>query len=156
MGKFIRESGTIRRAWPGIGVGLLLAGCTYSGPTNPTVTYNAPGTLPAVAGAPFPPPPGMEAPVSPTPQSGKYAGTGTTITNPGDVCSSQIRVGNFIVDGNRVSFGAYHGTILPDGSLHMQAGQTYVYGQFIGSHFDGRYWRPPPSCTYNLSLDPVS
>ncbi len=54
-----------------------------------------------------------------------------------------------------MSFGAYRGTIQPDGSLHMQAGPTYVYGQFVGSHFDGRFWRPPPGCTYDLSLDPV-
>jgi hypothetical protein len=141
-----------------IGLGLLLAGCTYSGPTNPSVTNTVPGQLPAVGPPPgiAPAPPGMAAAPSPSPQNGHYAGTGIVMSNQGDVCSQQIRVTNFIVDNGHVSFGAYHGTIQADGSLHMQAGPTYVYGQFMGSHFDGRFWRPPPGCTYDLSLDPVS
>jgi hypothetical protein len=133
---------------------LLLAGCAYNGPTA-----SAPG--PAASGVGIetgttPLPPGTAASVAPAPQSGPYAGTGTIVTDPGALCHQQIRVTNFIVNGDRVTFGAYRGVIQPDGSLHMQAGPTYVYGQFIGSHFDGRFWRVQPACTYDLSLDPVS
>jgi hypothetical protein len=130
-------------------LGPLLAACAYNGPTMP-----APGPAAAVeTGAP--PPPGAAASVTPAPRSGPYAGTGTVVRNQGARCPDQIRVTNFTVRGNRVSFGAYRGTIQPDGALDMQAGPTYVYGQFVGSHFDGRFWRPPPGCTYDLSLDPV-
>ena len=128
----------------------LLAACAYNGPTMP-----APAPAAAVETGTAPPP-GSPASVTPAPRSGPYAGTGLVMRNQGALCSQQIRVTNFIVRGNRVSFGAYRGTIQPDGSLHMQAGPTYVYGQFVGSHFDGRFWRPPPGCTYDLSLDPVS
>ncbi len=128
---------------------LSLAACAYNGPT-----MQAPGPA-AVETGTAPPPPGSPASVAPAPQSGHYAGTGFVMRNQGTLCAQQIRVTNFVVNGNRVSFGAYRGTIQPDGSLHMQAGPTYVYGQFVGSHFDGRFWRPPPGCTYDLSLDPV-
>jgi hypothetical protein len=131
---------------------LLLGACTYNGPT-----VQAPG--PAGPAAPVetgaPPPPGMGAAEAPAPRSGPYAGTGFVLRNQGAVCPQQIRVTNFVVNGERVRFGAYRGVIQPDGSLHMQAGPTYVYGQFVGSHFDGRFWRPPPGCTYDLSLDPA-
>jgi len=130
---------------------LLLAACAYNGPT-----MQAPGPAAPVMETGAPPPPGTAASVAPAPQGGPYAGTGSVMRNQGARCPDQIRVTNFIVRGNRVSFGAYRGTIQPDGSLHMQAGPSYVYGQFIGSHFDGRFWRPPPGCTYDLSLDPVS
>ena len=113
------------------------------------------GPGPAAIGRDGAAPPGGAASQAPAPQSGHYAGTGFVMRNQGTLCAQQIRVTNFVVNGNRVSFGAYRGTIQPDGSLHMQAGPTYVYGQFVGSHFDGRFWRPPPGCTYDLSLDPV-
>ena len=153
-----RRAPRLRPAGWVVGLGFLVAACTYSGPNNPTVTYNAPGQLPSAGmpGGTVPPPPSMGAGTTGAPQSGHYAGIGTVMSNQGDRCSPQMRVTNFIVNGNRVSFGSYRGTIQPDGALHMQAGQTYVYGQFIGSHFNGRFWQPPPGCTYDLSLDPVS
>ena len=92
----------------------------------------------------------------PTPRSGPYAGYGYNILDPGGMCAGKIRIYNFIVNGNQVSFGAYHGTIEPDGHLRMQGGGTYIYGQFVGAHFEGRYWQPGPACTYTMSLEPVA
>ncbi|HWA79728.1 MAG TPA: hypothetical protein VG848_05385 [Acetobacteraceae bacterium] len=131
---------------------LLLAGCAYNGPTAAQPGPAPP--IPAETGA-EPLPPGTAASVAPAPRNGEYVGTGVNVTNPGAVCALRIRVYNFFVNGNRVKFGAYSGVIQPDGSLHMQAGPTYIYGQFIGSHFDGRFWRVQPACTYDLSLDPA-
>jgi hypothetical protein len=74
----------------------------------------------------------------------------------GQLCADPLHVGNFNVEGSKVSFGAYSGTVAPNGSLQMQVGQTWVYGQFIGSHFEGRFWQPYPGCTYTLSLEPTA
>ena len=61
-----------------------------------------------------------------------------------------------MVNGNQVTFGSFRGTIRPDGSLRMEAGPSYVYGRFIGSRFSGRFWRPQPSCTFSITLAPVT
>ena len=139
----------------------LLAGCQPLGsPQGPgTMTFAAPGYRPARPGAP--PPQGLEGtataiPPEPAPRSGPYAGIGRVLADPGGSCGDPIRISNFIVAGNQVSFGSFNGTIQPDGSLQMQAGSAYVEGQFIGTHFEGRFWRPGPACTYMLSLEPVS
>ncbi len=73
----------------------------------------------------------------------------------GGNCGDPLRVTNFTVSGNTVSFGPFNGTIQPGGAIRMQAGPRYVYGQFIGTHFEGRFWQPQPACTYSLSLEPV-
>lgn len=137
----------------------VLVGCSYtvsrSGPG--ALTFTPPGRLPGqtqgVASAP--PPPGMErnAALTPAlPPSGMYAGL-ARLDNHNGQCGDPLRVSQFFVRGNRVDFGAYKGTIRPDGSLKMQYGPSHVYGQFYGAHFEGRFWRPGPGCTYHLFLD---
>jgi hypothetical protein len=134
------------------------AGCSYR------LTSASPGQIRfeeqgVPQAAPVPPAEGTEAAASavpPAPRNGPYAGVGRVLTNPGGNCGDPIRVFNFAVDGNRVSFGSFRGTIQPDGSLQMQAGPRYVYGQFTGAHFEGHFWQPQPACTYALSLDPVA
>jgi hypothetical protein len=139
----------------------LLAGCQSLGsPQGPgTMTFAVPGYRPTTPDAP--PPPGLEGtattiPSKPSPRTGPYAGIGRVLADPGGSCGDPIRISNFIVRGNQVSFGSFNGTIQPDGSLQMQAGPTYIEGQFIGTHFEGRFWRPGPACTYMLSLEPVT
>ena len=138
----------------------LLAGCQSLGSPQGagTMTFAAPGYRPTTPDAP--PPAGLEGiattiPSKPAPRTGPYAGIGRVLADPGGSCGDPIRISNFIVTGNQVSFGSFNGTIQPGGSLHMQAGPTYVEGQFIGTHFEGRFWRPGPACTYMLSLEPV-
>jgi len=92
----------------------------------------------------------------PAPRSGPYAGYGYDIVDPGGMCAGKIRITNLIVNGKQVTFGAYFGTIQPDGHLVMRAGGTYVVGDFVGAHFEGRYWQPGPACTYTMSLEPVA
>ena len=139
---------------------LLAGGCTV------TRTEEAPGvvrfsidnSLPNNAA---PPPAGLVGNAEaisppPAPRSGKYAGYGYNIVDPGGMCAGKIRIYNFIVNGNQVTFGAYRGTIQPDGHLEMRGGPTRIYGQFVGSHFEGHYWQPGPACTYTMSLEPVA
>ena len=92
----------------------------------------------------------------PTPRSGHYAGYGYDIVGPGGMCAGKIRIYNFIVNGNQITFGAYSGTIRSNGHLEIQGGDTYIVGDFVGAHFEGRYWQPVPACTYTLSLEPVA
>ena len=137
-----------------------------------TLTVDMPGRLPETtgldaSGSPdaLPPPAGLEpaafarapgpVPAGP-PVSGPYQGQGVGLNDPGGFCQSRIRIDNWVVSGNRVSFGAFNGTIAPDGSLTMQVGQSYIYGRFIGSHFAGRFSARQPSCAYSLMLDPAS
>jgi hypothetical protein len=151
---------------------LLASACTYTGtPMGPgNVTFQLPGTLPpASTGLAMPPALAGNAEViapAPAPQTGVYAGIARNIDDPGGMCADPVRVKRFFVNGNQVSFGAFHGTIQPGGRLKMQAGDAYVYGQFIGSHFEGRFWQErmgggsvaysePQACGYSLSLEPV-
>lgn len=133
-----------------------LAACSYtvSGAGPGTLTLSRPGNLPG-QGSTAPPPPGMERDFALTPSfppSGMYAGTGR-LDNHNGLCGDPLRVSRFFVRGDRVDFGSYRGTVQPDGSVKMQFGDSYVYGQFYGAHFEGRYWRPGPVCTYHLFLD---
>ncbi len=100
-------------------------------------------------------PPGTNRATFGTRANGAYAGRGRNTADPGGMCASNIRITNFVVNGDQVSFGAFRGSIQDNGTLDMQAGDAYVYGQFTGAHFDGRFWTPPPSCTYAISLDPA-
>jgi len=151
---------------------VVTAGCSYKfapGSSQPgTLTFDTPGALPmtpspspAMPGGTVSPPPGMQGAATPQtqsltrPVSGPYSGTGQLLTNPGGNCDQNITITNWIVTNDRVSFGTFNGVIQADGSLSMQAGPAYVWGQFVGSHFTGRVWRPGPFCTYMLTLDPV-
>jgi hypothetical protein len=91
------------------------------------------------------------------PRSGQYAGTGTVMNNPGALCANTIKITQWFVSGPNVSFGAFKGTIQPDGSLSMQAGITYISGRFVGSRFDGRVWRGlAEGCQYMISVEPLA
>ena len=138
---------------------LLAGGCTVRTDLDgsSTVTLRPPFGLPPVAG--LPPPElagnaGADALV-PAPRNGPYAGVMRATFNPLGRCANPLRLSGFVVDGNEVRFGLYHGTIEPDGRLKMQFRDTWVYGQFIGAHFEGGYWAPYPACTYAISLDPA-
>ena len=167
------------RTLPALSLGLcfLAAACSYT--YNPgsgapgTMTFNTPGLLPAMPGSSpvmpngaMPSPPGMQAGNTvqtsapqvaslTRPVSGPYTGVGTVMSDPGGGCNSTVPITNWTVRDDRVSFGVYEGVIQPDGSLRMQGGPTYVDGRFVGSHFTGQYWRPGPSCSYSMTLDPV-
>jgi hypothetical protein len=112
-----------------------------------------PGTLPGAPPAPAAAPTAVSGAVGADvanvtlPPSGTFVGVGRTL------CENPLRINNFIVSGDTVTFGRFRGTIRPDGTLEMQAGGSFVYGKFNGSHFDGRFWAPPPTCTYQLSLN---
>jgi hypothetical protein len=148
---------SLYRATLCIGVCLIGGGCTYrmTSASPGQVTFEDQGVPPA---APVPPAMGGTAgavPAAPAPRNGAYAGIGRVLTNTGGTCGDPIRITNFTVNGNKVSFGSFRGTIQPSGALQMQAGPRYVYGQFTGPHFEGRFWQPQPACTYSMSLDPV-
>jgi hypothetical protein len=139
---------------------LLACGCTVTRTDEApgVVRFSIDNTLPNNSA---PPPAGLAGnadAISPaaTPRSGRYAGFGYNIVDPGGLCAGKIRIYNFIVRGNEVSFGAYHGTIQPDGHLSMTGGPTRIYGEFVGEHFEGHFWQPGPACTYTMSLEPVS
>jgi hypothetical protein len=129
------------------------AGCTYSyqplGNAPGTLTVDTPGALPGIPG-----PAPTNSPSAP-PVSGPYAGEAVALNDPGGMCSARMRVTNWTVSGNQVSFGSFGGTIQPDGTLLMQAGQNYIQGRFTGSHFQGRFTRPGLGCDYALTIDPV-
>lgn len=149
-------------------------GCTVKvdpgGPNAPVLRTDRPGALPTggFAAAPqsntVPPPPGLAQPSnggagaasSGRPASGPYRGIALSLNDPGGSCPGRFDVTDWIVSGDQVTFGSFSGVIQPDGSLKMQAGPTFVYGTYVGSHFTGRVWRPQPSCTYSLALDPAA
>jgi hypothetical protein len=172
-----RPAWRLRRSLPAAALlSLLAGGCTYTGPaTGPgTLTISTHGTIP-----PAPPPaPGSPTPERepPAPRDGAYAGVATPQNNPGGMCrtltqkhdslpsgntfamnqsSGAIAVRHFVVRGDRVTFGGFRGAIRPEGSLTMRAGEARVVGAFSGETFHGRLWRPQPSCTFALTLQPV-
>jgi len=161
---------------------VLLGGCTYNGPiVPPQVTLEVGGDEfpmnptpqgpppppqgasltappPNMAGGPAPYPPPLPAPVAylGPPQSGQYFGSGRVTNDLLGECQSTIRISNWTVNGSSVRFGAFEGTIRPDGSLSMQARQTYIDGHFNGSVFQGRVWRGlGGGCQYLITVQPV-
>ena len=135
-------------------IGLTASGCTMtsSNGMNPgTVTIRQPGTLPPAA---TPPPAAAPSPPAPPP-SGNFAGVGRLGRDHGSGCRLEVQVRNFVVTGDRVRFLSFRGTIQPDGSLQMQAGESFMTGSFDGGRFTGSYWRPHPSCTYDVVLNHV-
>ena len=154
----------------------VLAGCAQEAPmAPPSVTLEIGGEQFPMNPIPSPPQPGaslaepplnLAVPAGPlpapgsvpaVPQNGQYAGTGTATNDPLGECKSPIQIQNWFVSGSNVSFGAYQGTIQPDGSLAMQTGSTYISGRFVGSNFEGRVWRGVGAgCQYLISLYPNS
>jgi hypothetical protein len=135
----------------GLVCGLLTAGCTYTtDSTGPgTLVVHSPGTVPAV---PPPAPPGPIRAAPTPPPSGIFEGTARLTNLHGSGCRRQIDVTHFVVSGDRARYMGFRGTIRPDGSVRMQSGPSYITGHFTGDRFVGRFWRPQPSCTYDLEL----
>jgi hypothetical protein len=156
----------------------LFGGCAYTPPNAPpSVTLEIGGDqFPMNASAQSAPPPGGSLAAPPLnvpgatpgplpipggdsgpPRSGPYAGAGTATNDPLGECSSPIKIKNWFVSGSSVQFGAFQGTIQPDGSLAMQARQTYITGRFSGSRFDGRVWQGiGVGCQYLISVQPLT
>ncbi len=136
-----------------------LGGCQYRGPvggpgtTTVTLPLAIPPPLPSPPGVPALPPPGVGTHVPPA--QGEYAGTAKALTNPGQRCANTVRITQWQVQGDQVSYRSFQGKIAPDGGLRMQFGDAYIIGTFNGSHFAGRYWRPQPGCTYVIAVDPL-
>ena len=106
-------------------------------------------------------PPRIESPargLAPAPRDGRYAGAGRLVGNPGlrNPCRATVPINDFIVSGSDVRFRGARGTIGPHRDLDLQMGGRFITGRFSGSRFEGRFWQPPPACTYLLVLDPVS
>ena len=135
---------------------LLLSGCTYtmdtSGPNagQGVLVVDAPGVIPLSE------PDALAAAAGAIPASGTFAGIGSSLNNPENRCGSQIRLSRFVVDGDRVRFGGFRGTITPQGRVDMQMGSTFIIGRFVNDTFQGHTWAPPPGCNYELILNRVS
>ena len=134
-------------------IALAAAGCTMTstGAGPGTVTVRQPGSLPA-------PPPQQAAPSPPAPPlNGTYAGVAqlSSIVGSSIGCTREVQIRSFTVNGDRARFQGFRGNIEPDGSLRMQAGPSFISGNFDGGRFVGSFWRPQPSCTYDLVLNHV-
>ena len=132
---------------------LAASGCTMtSSQTGPgTVSVRQPGSLPA-------PPPAPPAPSPPAPPlNGTFAGVAHLSSNVSSSigCTQEVQIRSFTVNGDRARFQGFRGIIEPDGSLRMQAGPSFISGSFDGGRFVGSFWRPQPSCTYDMVLNHV-
>ena len=132
---------------------LAAAGCTMTstGAGPGTVTVRQPGSLPA-------PPPQQATPSPPAPPlNGTFAGVAQLSSNVSSSvgCTREVQIRSFTVTGDRARFQGFRGIIEPDGSLRMQAGPSFISGNFDGGRFVGSFWRPQPSCTYDLVLNHV-
>ncbi len=142
----------LRRAVPHLlvmSLAIAAAGCTLKtdGSTS-SVTVNMPGSVP-----PHPAiTPGAIAAASGSPPSGNFVGTGHLSNSAGSGCRAQIRISHFIVDGNRVRYQGFRGTIQGGSFVQMQQGSSFLSGIFDGDRFTGHLWRPHPDCTYDLAL----
>lgn len=115
-----------------------------------------PGLLNPGAGASPSPPTAAATSQAPSPVQGPYVGRATVVQNIYDIQCDSAPVRGFRVDGTRVVMGGFRGSIAPDGSVVMQAGGRYLYGQFYGSEFRGRVNDPPPGgCAWDLDLRPA-
>jgi hypothetical protein len=125
---------------------IVLAGCQ---PYTPPPSVLSPQPL-----VPAAPPPPAPPPAPPAPAQGRYIGRTAVAYGGIDRACNPLTLTDFTVHGNVLRFGHFVGRIQPDGAVYMQAGQNYIEGHFIGSHFQGYYWSPPPNCTFDLSFDP--
>jgi hypothetical protein len=88
--------------------------------------------------------------------AGTYSGSMQVLVVNGNQCKNSTPVHDFTVTGNRVRFGGFRGTILPDGSLQMTYGDIWIVGRFNGLSFHGQVSFPgsfdSPGCTYLMDL----
>jgi hypothetical protein len=162
----------------------LLSACTAEftqqpgGGYSPTlVQANVPGAGPVPLNAPaqgpsgnlpppsnlVPPPAGSPLPVpgAAADHSGNYSGVADVLSSGGGQCWYNHEVTNFRVNGNRVRFGGFRGTIDANGGVQMVRGNTWITGQFSGSQFTGTLTYTPMfndtfGCSYRLVLDRTS
>ncbi len=144
-----------RRVWPLLllfAASASLAGCTevyrYSAdtPVHLAATYV---TLPGsgmVRVLPAPPP------SSPYGHDGVYAGHAQALFSAGAQCSGYRTATDFRVEGRRVRFGPFNGTIGPEGGLQMIYGQNRIVGQFDDGRFSGVITYQVPPCSYAILL----
>jgi hypothetical protein len=88
---------------------------------------------------------------------GVYQGTGY-LTDPGlqTACDLHLELKPMKVTEGRVEFGDVTGWVQPNGNLHMVYGRQWFDGQFNGTRFQGRVWRPGLPCSYRLEMNRVS
>jgi hypothetical protein len=174
MNQSSEEDGLIRRmarclrAIASLGVGLWVAACTTIIPASgpPTVIYNTPFGSTSVSPSGSRPgdnlaiPPTGLMPTLPPPvggnRNGTYSGTAVPLNTGGGLCITNQTVKRFHVHGNSVRWGRFHGTIAPDNGLQMVNGNTWVFGQFVGTRFDGQIstsnWSGP-GCSWIVTLE---
>ena len=143
---------------------LVLAGCSgvpsivLDTPTGVTPIYTPPLAMP---GGNIGPPPGMPASL-PVPgqmvdRSGTYTGTAVPLDTGGGICLATKTVSNFIVRGDSVRYGGFHGRIDGNNGLQMVYGTRWIIGQFDGATFHGQFELTGgfnfPGCTYMLNLE---
>lgn len=98
------------------------------------------------------PPAASAAPAAARPgHDGTYSGSGQLAHAAGTGCAGRIEAPALRVSGGQVGFGAFAGTLQPDGGVQLAAGREVLLGHFEGPHFAGRWIGP--SCTYLLALD---
>jgi len=115
----------------GVAAGLLvLAGCAA---TVPVPVPPAGGVLPA-NGA----------------WEGRYQGVMRLAGGAGTGCEQQIAVSDFYVTANRTSFGAFFGTIRPNGDTIMEADGPIIEGRFSAGKFTGVVRRRADGCGYDI------
>jgi hypothetical protein len=169
------EDGSIRKMprchqiAAGFGIGLLAAACTTMHPSSgpPTVIHSTPfgssqvptGGQPPIppGGAPAVPPTGLTPPPANVgDRNGTYSGTASPLSTGGGACLTNQSVSGFRVDGNSVRWGRFHGTISRDNGLQMVNGNTWVFGQFVGTRFDGQISTTRgsgPGCSFIMTLE---
>ena len=154
---------------------LTLLGCTVqTGLPGPTVILDTPtGPVPLYAPAPaglgsgLAAPPANLEPMVPVPaqavptqavsRDGRYAGTAEVLTTGGGLCIKPMTISGFIVRGNSVRFGRFHGTIDADDGLQMYYAGNWIVGQFEGGTFHGQLSSTADftgnGCSYILNLE---
>jgi len=121
-----------------LAMGLALAGCTAA--TTPQ-SVPPPGPLPA-NGA----------------WEGRYQGWAKAPPGSGMRCQQDVKVSNFYVTGNRISFGQYFGTVQPSGEAVLSAIDPVIMGRFSAGVFTGRgrIEESEPGCSYEFTLARVA
>ena len=105
----------------------------------------APATVPA----PVPPASGVLA--ANGAWEGRYQGL-MRLTGSSDLgCEKQVAVSDFYVTADRTSFGAFFGTIRPNGDTIMEADGPFIEGRFSAGRFTGVMRRRADGCVYDIA-----
>jgi len=117
----------VRLAWV-----LVLAGCAASVP------------------APVPPAGGLAA--ANGAWEGRYEGLARRIEGTGSGCQGQFGISDFHVTANRVSYGAFFGTIRPNGDAILESEGPIIDGRFNVGMFTGTIRRRADGCDYDIAV----